>query len=97
MHNLIKIVVAGDVDSGKSTLMHLLAGLDSATTGSITVEGQALNGMKEGGLAKLRNEKFGFIFQQFFLQPNLSVLENLQMAARRGREDRGGEALRPTF
>jgi putative ABC transport system ATP-binding protein len=71
------VAIIGKSGSGKSTLMHLLAGLDSATTGSVKVAGHDLGGMKEGELTELRNAKFGFIFQQFFLQPRLTVLENV--------------------
>jgi putative ABC transport system ATP-binding protein len=73
------VAIVGKSGSGKSTLMHLLAGLDSATTGSVKVSGHDLGAMKEGELSELRNRKFGFIFQQFFLQPRLSVLENVML------------------
>jgi putative ABC transport system ATP-binding protein len=71
------VAIVGKSGSGKSTLMHLLAGLDSATTGAVKVDGRDLSAMKEGELSALRNAKFGFIFQQFFLQPRLTVLENV--------------------
>jgi putative ABC transport system ATP-binding protein len=73
------VAIVGKSGSGKSTLMHLLAGLDSATTGTVKVAGHDLGGMKEGELSELRNRKFGFIFQQFFLQPRLTVLENVML------------------
>ncbi len=74
-----RIAVQGKSGSGKSTLMHLLAGLDTATSGTVDVDGKSLGTLNEGALASLRNEKFGFIFQQFFLQPNLTVLENVTL------------------
>ncbi len=73
------VAIVGKSGSGKSTLMHLLAGLDSATTGTVKVAGHDLSNMKEGELSQLRNAKFGFIFQQFFLQPRLTVLENVML------------------
>ena len=73
------VAIVGKSGSGKSTLMHLLAGLDSATTGSVKVAGHDLGSMKEGELSELRNRKFGFVFQQFFLQPRLTVLENVML------------------
>lgn len=73
------VAIIGKSGSGKSTLMHLLAGLDSATTGSVTVAGHDLGLMKENEISNLRNSKFGFIFQQFFLQPRLTVLENVML------------------
>jgi putative ABC transport system ATP-binding protein len=73
------VAIVGKSGSGKSTLMHLLAGLDSATTGSVKVSGHDLGSMNEGQLSELRNRKFGFVFQQFFLQPRLTVLENVML------------------
>lgn len=72
-----RVAIQGKSGSGKSTLMHLLAGLDTPTAGKVEIDGQSIGEMKEGKLAGFRNEKFGFIFQQFFLQPNLTVLENV--------------------
>lgn len=76
------VAIQGKSGSGKSTLMHLLAGLDTPTSGSVLVEGKAMETMKEGTLANFRNQKFGFVFQQFFLQPNLTVLENVTLPLR---------------
>lgn len=71
------VAIVGKSGSGKSTLMHLLALLDSPGGGTITVDGteaRSLNGRKLNGL---RNAMFGFVFQQFFLNPAASVLENV--------------------
>jgi len=70
------VAIIGKSGSGKSTLMHLLAGLDHPTKGKIVWDERSLAGMSENRLAGLRNEKVGFVFQQFFLQPTLTVLEN---------------------
>lgn len=70
------LAIVGKSGSGKSTLMHVLAGLDQPTTGQVLWDKQTLAGMNERQLAKLRNTNIGFVFQQFFLQPTLSVLEN---------------------
>lgn len=76
------VAIQGKSGSGKSTLMHLFAGLDTPTQGTILVDGQAMEKLSESKLANLRNAKFGFVFQQFFLQPNLTVLENVTLPLR---------------
>jgi len=73
------LAIIGKSGSGKSTLMHLLAGLDHPTKGTIMWDGQPLAFMNERRLAKLRNDNVGFVFQQFFLQPTLTVLENAML------------------
>lgn len=70
------IAIVGKSGSGKSTLMHLLAGLDHPTKGRILWDEHSLADMDERRLADLRNERVGFVFQQFFLQPTMTVLEN---------------------
>jgi len=71
------IAILGKSGSGKSTLMHLLAGLDKPTTGEIKFNGRPLAKLNERDMARFRNQNVGFIFQQFFLQPTLTVLENV--------------------
>ena len=70
------IAIVGKSGSGKSTLMHLLAGLDSPSSGSLLWGGRSLSNMNEDQLTALRNHRIGFVFQQFFLQPTLTVMEN---------------------
>ncbi|HET9098228.1 MAG TPA: ABC transporter ATP-binding protein [Candidatus Saccharimonadales bacterium] len=70
------IAIVGKSGSGKSTLMHLLAGLDSPSSGELLWKGERVNGMSEKQLTDLRNRNIGFVFQQFFLQPTLTVMEN---------------------
>ncbi len=71
------VAIIGKSGSGKSTLMHIIAGLDRQTSGEIWFDGQDTSRFTEKKLAQLRSESFGFIFQQFFLQPRLTVLENV--------------------
>jgi putative ABC transport system ATP-binding protein len=71
------VAILGKSGSGKSTLMHLLALLDSPTSGSVFVEGVDASKLSQGKLDKLRNQSFGFVFQQFFINANHSVLENV--------------------
>lgn len=71
------VAIVGKSGSGKSTLMHLIALLDKPDEGTIEVEGKDALHMKQRELNKFRNKAFGFVFQQFFLTPNTSVLDNV--------------------
>jgi len=71
------IAIIGKSGSGKSTLMHLLALLDSPTAGEITINGESSSHLSRRQKDKLRNKQFGFVFQQFFLNANNSVLDNV--------------------
>jgi putative ABC transport system ATP-binding protein len=69
--------VTGPSGSGKSTLLGLCAGLDVPTAGRVLLDGQDLGTMGEDARAKLRNEKVGFVFQNFQLLPTLTAMENV--------------------
>lgn len=71
------LAIVGKSGSGKSTLLNLLGGIDTPTEGSIIINGNELNGMKETQLSHFRSENIGFIFQFFQLMPTLTVLENV--------------------
>ena len=71
------VAVVGPSGSGKSTLLGLLAGLDSPTTGSILIDGVDITTLSEDGLAKLRGDSIGFVFQFFHLVPSLTAFENV--------------------
>jgi putative ABC transport system ATP-binding protein len=70
-------VVMGPSGSGKSTLLYLLGGLDRATSGEISMEGQRLDEMDENMLALFRRRRMGFVFQSFNLIPSMTALENV--------------------
>ncbi len=71
------VAIIGKSGSGKSTLMHLMALLDQPTSGSIKVLGIKASKLKGKKLNRLRNKYFGFVFQQFFMNANDTVLENV--------------------
>lgn len=71
------VSILGPSGSGKSTLMHLMGALDRPSTGTIAIDGHSLGSLNDKQLAKLRNRKIGFVFQQFNLLPHLTALENV--------------------
>jgi putative ABC transport system ATP-binding protein len=71
------VSIIGPSGSGKSTLLNLIGGLDRATSGEVRVDGEALAGLTDDGLTRVRRDKIGFIFQFFNLLPTLSCLENV--------------------
>ncbi|MBT9154524.1 MAG: putative ABC transporter ATP-binding protein YknY [Firmicutes bacterium] len=73
------VAIVGPSGSGKTTLMNLLGCLDTPTSGSYRLRGQEVTGLKESGLVRLRQENIGFVFQQFFLLPTLTVEENTEL------------------
>lgn len=84
------LALTGDSGSGKSTLLHLAAGLDRADRGAVILQGQALEGLGDRGLAALRRAAVGLVFQQFNLVPSLDVAANLAFQARlAGRHEPG--------
>lgn len=93
------VAIVGKSGSGKSTLMHLLALMDEPTTGSIALQGTDTRSLGGRALNRTRNRTFGFVFQQFFLTPNQSVLENVVLPLKiagigsRERRRRGMAAL----
>ncbi len=94
------IAVIGKSGSGKSTLMHLLALLDTPTSGEMVINGADAAKLKRKKVDKLRNSEFGFVFQQFFLNGNESVLNNVILPLKiagmssRARKRRGMEVLK---
>ncbi len=73
------VAIVGPSGSGKTTLLNLLGCLDTPTRGSLRLNGVEVNGLKEKDLIKLRRENIGFVFQQFFLLPTLTVRENIEL------------------
>lgn len=73
------IAIVGPSGSGKTTLLGLCAGLDSASTGSVVLNGQAFEKLSEDQRAAVRNQHVGFIFQNFQLLPTLTALENVMV------------------
>ncbi|PID32419.1 ABC transporter ATP-binding protein [Candidatus Saccharibacteria bacterium] len=73
------VAIVGKSGSGKSTLMHVMSGLDRATTGNVIVDGQAIASMKQKTLDTFRANTVGFIFQSFFVQANETCTQNVAL------------------
>jgi putative ABC transport system ATP-binding protein len=73
------VAVMGPSGCGKSTLLHLLGGLDRATAGEIWLAGQRIDQMSERGMAAIRRDDVGFVFQAFHLMDELTAVENVEL------------------
>lgn len=91
------IAIVGPSGSGKTTLLGLCAGLDSATEGSVVLNGNAFEKLSEDQRAAVRNQYVGFIFQNFQLLPTLTALENvmvpLELKKRKGAREKAATLL----
>jgi putative ABC transport system ATP-binding protein len=89
--------IVGPSGSGKTTLLGLCAGLDHASSGSVTLNNIPLDGLTEDELAELRNQYVGFVFQNFQLIPTLTALENvmvpLELRGQKGAQDKSRSLL----
>jgi ABC-type lipoprotein export system ATPase subunit len=75
------VAVMGPSGCGKSTLLHLMGGLDRATAGEIWLAGQRIDQMSERGMAAIRRDDVGFVFQAFHLMDELTAAENVELPA----------------
>jgi lipoprotein-releasing system ATP-binding protein len=83
------LALRGASGAGKSTLLHLLGGLDSPNAGEVWLAGRNLAGLSRLELARVRNREVGFIFQSYYLLPELDALENVCLPARMARMPAG--------
>jgi len=79
------VFLSGASGAGKTTLLYTLAGLERPESGTVEFEGRLLYSETSTGQARLRNEKMGFVFQGYFLLPELTALENVLLPGMIGR------------
>ena len=87
------VVILGPSGAGKSTLLNIIGGMDSATSGSINVFGKEIVGQNDKELTKYRREDIGFVFQFYNLIPNLTVLENVELAGQIVKQSKPAEDI----
>lgn len=87
------VVILGPSGAGKSTLLNIIGGMDSATSGSINVFGKEIVGLNDKELTKYRREDIGFVFQFYNLIPNLTVLENVELAGQIVKQSKPAEDI----
>ncbi len=73
------VSIMGPSGCGKSTLLNIIGLLDAPTSGSVTIDGTNVDGMKDSQLAAFRNSKLGFVFQSFHLIDSLNVIDNVML------------------
>ena len=74
-------VIVGESGAGKTTLLNILGGMDTLTTGKVIVDGEEISAFKKRQLTEYRRKSVGFVFQFYNLIPNLTALENVEIAA----------------
>lgn len=74
------VVILGPSGAGKTTLLNLLGGMDSVTSGNVTLDGKTVSGLSKKQLCRYRRTEIGFVFQFYNLMPNLTALENVELA-----------------
>lgn len=74
-----KISITGQTGCGKSTLLNIISGLDSPDSGTVKIDNEYISNLTQNQRAKIRADKIGFVFQSFYLQRHLTVLENVKI------------------
>ena len=88
------VALRGASGAGKSTLLHLLGGLDTPSSGEVMLGGRNIATLSRPELARLRNQQVGYIFQAYYLLPELDALENVCLPARMARKPADAAAAR---
>jgi putative ABC transport system ATP-binding protein len=93
------VAITGVSGAGKSTLLHLCGGLDFPQAGEVKIDGVVISTMRDQELSRYRNKKMGFVFQHFYLYPDIDLIENVSLPLMiagvpfKKRQREAGEAL----
>lgn len=87
------IAVMGPSGSGKSTLLNVIGGLEHLSSGEVILDGQRIDNLKENELVDLRRNKMAYVFQQYYLLPSLTALENVLLPLIFRGSQQNGEAM----
>jgi putative ABC transport system ATP-binding protein len=86
--------IVGPSGSGKSTLLNIIGCIDKPTSGQVIIDGENVSRLNDRGLTKIRLNKIGFIFQQFYLIPTLNALENIELPMKEAKVPRDARRKR---
>lgn len=92
--------IVGPSGCGKTTLLNIIGGLDRPTAGKVLHDGEDISLLNQSLLAEFRNKKTGFVFQSYYLEPNFSVMRNIEMpliisgVGKKEREERVSDLLK---
>ena len=87
------VVVVGPSGAGKTTVLNILGGMDTATEGSVLVDGTDVSALRGKNLVRYRRDEVGFVFQFYNLMQNLTALENVELALQIGRKPLDAEEV----
>jgi putative ABC transport system ATP-binding protein len=88
------LAIVGPSGCGKSTLLNLLGGIDRPSSGTVTIDGERIDRMRDADATRFRLRHIGFVFQRFYLMPALTALENVELPMAEARMSRAGRRAR---